>query len=59
MRTPEQIYKKYKSFATAVTKDEFLKVVDTIQNEAYTKGYNDGYDDFSECPNFNKVMSND
>ena len=35
MRTPEQIYKRYKQFATGVTKDEFVIAVKNIQNEAF------------------------
>ena len=35
MRTTEQIYKRYKQFATGVTKDEFITAVKNIQNEAF------------------------
>ena len=35
MRTPEQIYKRYKQFATGVTQDEFVKAVKNIQDEAF------------------------
>lgn len=50
MRTPEQIYKKYKNFVTAVTKAEFLKSVAVIQKEAFDDGYNSAFDDFNEQP---------
>ena len=35
MRTTEQIYKRYKQFATGVTQDEFVKAVKNIQDEAF------------------------
>ena len=35
MRTTEQIYKRYKQFATGVTKDEFVKAVKNIQDEVF------------------------
>ena len=35
MRTPEQIYKRYKQFATGVTKEEFINVVKGIQDEVF------------------------
>jgi hypothetical protein len=38
MRTPEQIYKRYKQFATGVTKEEFINVVKSIQDEAFNAG---------------------
>ena len=38
MRTPEQIYKRCKQFATGVTQEEFINVVKGIQDEAFMKG---------------------
>lgn len=38
MRTPEQIYKRYKQFATGVTQEEFINVVKGIQDEAFNEG---------------------
>lgn len=52
MRTPEQIYKKYKNFVTAITKAEFLKAVAIIQKEAFDDGYNSAFDDFNEQPKY-------
>ena len=57
MRTPEQIYKKYKNFATAVTKDEFLKAVAVIQKEAFDDGYNSAFDDFNEQPIYKQELN--
>lgn len=38
MRTLEQIYKRYKQFATGVTQEEFINVVKGIQDEAFNAG---------------------
>ena len=38
MRTPEQIYKRYKQFATGVTQEEFINVIKGIQDEAFNEG---------------------
>lgn len=35
MENPEKIYKRYKSFITAVTKEEAIRVISQIQKDAY------------------------
>ena len=38
MRTPEQIYKKYKAFCSGITKEEFINTINEIQKEAFNAG---------------------
>lgn len=38
MRTPEQIYKRYKQFCSGVTPEEFMHAVRNIQDEAFAEG---------------------
>ena len=38
MRTPEQIYKKYKAFCSGITKEEFINTIIEIQKEAFNEG---------------------
>ena len=38
MRTPEQIYKKYKAFCSGITKEEFINTINEIQKEAFNEG---------------------
>lgn len=37
MKTSEQIYKKYKNFLSAVTKEEVIRIIEQIQKEACDK----------------------
>lgn len=37
MKTAEQIYKKYKNFLSAVTKEEVIRIIEQIQKEACDK----------------------
>ena len=38
MRTPEQIYKKYKAFCSDITKEEFINTINEIQKEVFNEG---------------------
>ena len=38
MRTPEQIYKKYKAFCSGITKEEVINTINEIQKEAFNEG---------------------
>ena len=51
MRTLEQIYKRYKQFATGVTKDEFITAVKNIQNEAFNHALETAANNATTCTN--------
>ncbi len=41
MKTVEQIYKKYKNFLSAATKEEVIRIIEQIQKEAYNQAIDD------------------
>ena len=56
MKTSEQIYKKYKNFLSAVTKEEVVRVIEQIQREAYNQALEDAAVMVRNIEDYHKVL---